>query len=837
MDTKRGNINVIAIVMTMILTLSLLSGSGAFVEFQELNISISKQESPIEDYYDVPIARGCDFRWYGDGVWSEYPCYEPYDDFIDYSQFANYGDGSYYTIYFYEYAPDGTLIWTDSTSDWLPGGYYITWTVTLYAPVPGGWEIGDYKFCSKVVPGDCDELPTKCCNNTVRLSGEPDINVTPEHLDFECCEEACSLNADITTLKGSEFNCTQSGSTKAEGEVIGIKNPAAVYCMDMGYEYKIEKGEKGERGICVMPDKAECDAWAFYRGECGREFSYCAKKGWLIASKGKKDCFATNSTTCVLPDGTRKTVSELLNLSEKCKVGKIKLGKNKNKSVGDTDFNKKEIKEKEISLPNHFDWRNKDGGDWMTPVKDQGSCGSCWAFSGVGIVEPEYNILYDNPELDFDLSEQYLVSDCCIVCGDCNGGWHSTALEFIRDEGITDEACFPYIARNCPCSDRYRCPDWSDRLKKIDETGSVPSDIETIKDSLIEKGPLSVAMGIGSEFGGYFDVNGVYRCTDDNDVNHAVVIAGYDETGDYWIVKNSWGSGWNGDGYFKVGYGECAIENFVYYANLTAGVNCKTFTVSNAGNGSLVVDDIGIHYQSGSGWLDANPRTFTVSPGGSKLVNVCVNCTGLSPGEYHGWLNISSNDPDEDPYAVTVTLTVKYPEEKPDLKITDTWQENCTICYNVTNVGNGTAPAPAGHNTMLFVDGVEKVYDSVPVNLAPNASYLGCFNYTWAYTPPGDIITVCADSNNTMAESNETNNCLTETWKCGDVNCNEVVDMPDVIDLLYYVGYPGQYRFCNEWAADVNCDKRIDMSDVIDLLYYVGYPGQYDLKCCCKISG
>jgi len=73
---------------------------------------------------------------------------------------------------------------------------------------------------------------------------------------------------------------------------------------------------------------------------------------------------------------------------------------------------------------------------------------------------------------------------------------------------------------------------------------------------------------------------------------------------------------------------------------------------------------------------------------------------------------------------------------------------------------------------------------------------------------------------------------------CGDVNCDRAVDMSDVIDLLYYVGYPGQYTICNHWAADVNCDKRIDMSDVIDLLYYVGYPGQYELKCCCiGISG
>jgi hypothetical protein len=173
--------------------------------------------------------------------------------------------------------------------------------------------------------------------------------------------------------------------------------------------------------------------------------------------------------------------------------------------------------------------------------------------------------------------------------------------------------------------------------------------------------------------------------------------------------------------------------------------------------------------------------------------------------------------------------------EKSDLVITDKWvcwPDNCTICYNVTNIGNETASA--GHNTTLFVDDVAIAHDPMPVSLAPTESYTGCFNYIWKYTPPSDNITVCADNNNTVDESNETNNCLTETWKCGDMNCNGVVDMSDVIDLLYYVGYPGQYKIFNEWAADVNCDKSIDQSDVRTLLYYAGYPGQYELNCRCS---
>jgi hypothetical protein len=74
-------------------------------------------------------------------------------------------------------------------------------------------------------------------------------------------------------------------------------------------------------------------------------------------------------------------------------------------------------------------------------------------------------------------------------------------------------------------------------------------------------------MGIGSSYGGYFDGD-IYRCTNDSGINHGVIIAGYNDAGGYWIVKNSWGSYWGNGGYFKVGYGECAIGQFVTYADV-----------------------------------------------------------------------------------------------------------------------------------------------------------------------------------------------------------------------------------------------------------------------------
>ena len=121
------------------------------------------------------------------------------------------------------------------------------------------------------------------------------------------------------------------------------------------------------------------------------------------------------------------------------------------------------------------------------------------------------------------------------------------------------------------CSDATcsnRCADWQTRAVKIDSAAPVSSG--QIKQYLVDRGPLSAALGVGSGYGGGFDGQGVYRCTNDSGANHAVVITGYNDAGGYWIIKNSWGAGWNGDGYFKVGYGECAIETWVYYVDTPA---------------------------------------------------------------------------------------------------------------------------------------------------------------------------------------------------------------------------------------------------------------------------
>jgi parallel beta-helix repeat protein len=175
-------------------------------------------------------------------------------------------------------------------------------------------------------------------------------------------------------------------------------------------------------------------------------------------------------------------------------------------------------------------------------------------------------------------------------------------------------------------------------------------------------------------------------------------------------------------------------------------------------------------------------------------------------------------------------------ERAPDLVISDTWvyTGNCTICYNVTNIGNEVAPAC--HNTTLYVDGVEVAQDHVPVDLEHGESYVGCFDdYTWTYTLPSDNITVCADNNDTLNESDETNNCLANIWTCGDVNDDGKVTMSDVRKVFNRYLDPN-YPLDLPWAADVNCNGKVTMSDVRKVFNRYLDPG-YDLNCCCEGAG
>jgi rhodanese-related sulfurtransferase/C1A family cysteine protease len=224
--------------------------------------------------------------------------------------------------------------------------------------------------------------------------------------------------------------------------------------------------------------------------------------------------------------------------------------------------------------PYEFNWRNYEGGDWTSPVKNQGGCGSCWDFAALGALEAVINIENDAPTLDLDLSEQYVLS-CLPLAGDCGGGHSWKAFKYIISEeadgnyvnGIIPESCFPYQADDTvPCSDK--CPDWESQLIPVSDYGywypNLPSDRDAIKTQLIEKGPLVTYLYATADFKtwgwAHHDPDDYYPYPGPvGAINHAVVIVGYKDdptidNGGYWIVKNSWGTGFGYDGFYNVEY-------------------------------------------------------------------------------------------------------------------------------------------------------------------------------------------------------------------------------------------------------------------------------------------
>lgn len=226
-----------------------------------------------------------------------------------------------------------------------------------------------------------------------------------------------------------------------------------------------------------------------------------------------------------------------------------------------------EVPSLSVPLPVSFDWRSLNGLNYISPVKNQGSCGSCWAFGTVGPMEAQFLISGAGPA---DLSEQYLVS-CNNSGWNCGGGWWAHDYHLNRnvsgelEPGSVLESVFPYSGSNSLCNGPHAHYQKLARWNYVGSSNGVPS-VEAIKSALAAYGPVAAAVCVGSSFSGYR--SGIFA-TDEKSacggkVNHAVVLVGWDDATDTWIMKNSWGTGWGESGYMRIKRG---ISNIGYAAN------------------------------------------------------------------------------------------------------------------------------------------------------------------------------------------------------------------------------------------------------------------------------
>lgn len=241
-------------------------------------------------------------------------------------------------------------------------------------------------------------------------------------------------------------------------------------------------------------------------------------------------------------------------------------------------------------LPSGFDWRNKDGKNYITSVKQQGFASSCVAFGVAGAMESVFHVKNDKPipagEDGLNLSEQQLYfynKEALEGKINCMSGWNiPEGLEYAQSDGLLTSEDFcdynPYnVAFRPP---KHKLPDeWKELSYKIANYQIITNEFfrteeiaekmrKKMKESIIECGPIVSKVRLYPEMVFYKD--GIYKpltTYDDKIVPtqyHCILIIGYDDEKKAWLCKNSWGKLWGEEGFFRIEYGQCGIEDEVY---------------------------------------------------------------------------------------------------------------------------------------------------------------------------------------------------------------------------------------------------------------------------------
>lgn len=207
-----------------------------------------------------------------------------------------------------------------------------------------------------------------------------------------------------------------------------------------------------------------------------------------------------------------------------------------------------------------FTWKSN-----LTPIRDQRRCGSCWAFAAMGTYEANQSIVND---VKIDMSEQHAV-DCAEIwsgkAGSCRGGWYPKVFEWMSKEGsMPRESTVPYESADMTCKRSVEAPFKVDTWGWVGSPWSRDATVDELKDAMCKYGPISTAVTATPAFVSY--TGGVFDERNPNPINHAVVLVGWDDEKNAWLMRNSWGTKWGMDGYMWIDYKANRIGEYSSWA-------------------------------------------------------------------------------------------------------------------------------------------------------------------------------------------------------------------------------------------------------------------------------
>ncbi len=213
--------------------------------------------------------------------------------------------------------------------------------------------------------------------------------------------------------------------------------------------------------------------------------------------------------------------------------------------------------------PKELDWRNMTGVNYVSPVRNQAACGSCFSFASTAMVEAAVRIATKNQQKPV-FAPQEIVS-CSTYSQGCNGGFPMLVFKWGEDIGLREESCYPYEGRDAQCTgDRCMGAPRQFVTNYQYVGGVIGAATEQLMIEALQKGPIVLNFIVYADFTRY--KKGVYvRTSNVVRGGHSVLGVGYGEENGvrYWIVKNSWGDSWGESGYFRIrrGTDECGIES------------------------------------------------------------------------------------------------------------------------------------------------------------------------------------------------------------------------------------------------------------------------------------